>query len=321
MGSVLGPNAPRSFNPKGLTIPPEDARFEKTYTLKFDRTRFSYAYKGGIWSGDTGAWSPQEYFSVFDGNETKTFWPAGSDPIPNSVVRPDKVGRESRNIHARSVMMAYRAVDLPLSLWRAEDLALSPSPGIHKGKACIVVEEKATATGAHRSTLWVDPALDYSVVRCTISQGANVYFKLDIEYEKDQHHGYVPKQWNGVYLKGSGGVKESFRASVADYALNNPEAVGDIVLALPPDTYVIDERTKQRYITRNDGAKRIITAEEDGATYQQLVNSESGQALMTSRSAGWWKWLIAGLLVLCAGFALGILIRRRRRGVWLGQDR
>jgi hypothetical protein len=182
------------------------------------------------------------------------------------------------------------------------------------------MEEKASSTGAHRSTLWIDPALDYSVVRCTMSHGANLYFKLDIEYQKDEQHGYVPRAWNGVFLKASGGIKEAFRASVSDYVLNDSEAVGDIVLTLPPNTYVIDQTTKERYLTRKDGTKRIITAEEDGATYQQLINSESGQALTSSQWATQWKWLLMGAIVSCAGLILAILMIRRRRAALLGRN-
>ncbi len=188
-----------------------------------------------------------------------------------------------------------------------------------RGHQCLVVEEVTKSPDQEKRTLWIDPSRAL-ILRCLIGTQRETCYQINVEYQEDGSHGWVPSRWEiikKVDPLDEAKVCETDSASVTAYAINGPESQEDFSLEFPPGTWVTEEvgpppSTKTiDYITRKGGGKRLITNDDFGATYDQLVNSESGMALRTG-STGSWKWILLGLVG--GSFCVWLVFRQRRKG-------
>jgi hypothetical protein len=81
-------------------------------------------------------------------------------------------------------------------------------------------------------------------------------------------------------------------------------------IAFPPGSRMSDERSREEWIIKANGEKRPILRGDIGATYEQMINSDPGEALGGKRTPFLLTW--PGVLLLSIGIvALGTVIWRR----------
>jgi hypothetical protein len=141
--------------------------------------------------------------------------------------------------------------------------------------------------------------------------------RIDIRYKADARAGWVPEGWDVFEFYPAGQLSETWRARMADYEINPTVASSEFVLEFPPGTRAIDMRDLndvKEYIVREGGRKRMILREDLGASYEQLLNSDPGEAHGRRRSTSLpWHVIVPVGIAVGAGALLAW-----RRG-WLSR--
>jgi hypothetical protein len=150
-----------------------------------------------------------------------------------------------------------------------------------------------------KNVLYVDPAMDYSIVRYSIIVQGALRSNADIRYQRTTDFGWVPSGWDFTSNPGS---SPTLRASeVNEYSLNTPLPRDLFDIQFPLGTHVADERSRQQiksYLIKPSGEVRPILPEDVGATHQQLLESEPGEALVPRPRSSYAPWVFAALGVV-----------------------
>jgi hypothetical protein len=116
-------------------------------------------------------------------------------------------------------------------------------------------------------------------------------------------------------MRKEGTLGESSDVQVVSCILNEPVADSQFDLDFPPGTFVIDRRKpRSEYLIRPDGTKRIITNDDQDASYEELVASESGMAKLVpaKRPNRTYRWLLAACVTLIVLGCVVLWLRRKR---------
>jgi hypothetical protein len=293
-GSELSLEMPERMNPGRKVIPPEDLVVSVPFQLSLDGDKMRYAYDGHLWYHKDGKQYPQRYVSVFDGSTSKEHWPSTPSGYDQGIVRREKYNLAFGNLHVTPVLATYRPLDSRTRLFRSfspGEYTVSAQPGLVQGCSCVILTEKPKRADDMVRSLWIDPAR-HLILRYGTSRQGRVLDQTDIDYRDDGKGGWVPSAWEiaRTDLFHADRLRMAYKATVTDYAVNQPVDPADFQLEFPPGTWVTDEtiqsegRASTDYLVRPGGKNRMIVNTDMGATYEQLLNSESGMALRTPRS-------------------------------------
>jgi hypothetical protein len=135
--------------------------------------------------------------------------------------------------------------------------------------------------------------MDFAILRFTRMVNERIALKIDLYYQRSGDDGWIPAAWDIITMDTDlDRPRLNCHASVTLFQINPPLADTEFQLAFPVGTRVRDLRATPAeggyYIVRNDEQKRKITPDElrRGATYQQMVDTESGQAGVARISLG-----------------------------------
>jgi len=189
---------------------------------------------------------------------------------------------------------------------------------LNKGRG-VLVEETESPQSRKRSFVF-DPALAYSLVRLIVTDRSGTPdYEFDIRYQKSAEGVYVPQSWTYVLFKPDGTVSCLKEARVTRYALNPEVPEETFLLEFPVGTSVYDAKTRERFIQRANGRRRVITPAEEQALvpYSVLLQTESGQTLRELQSPASPRrrselWLVVANVVVVA-VVLGVARFRKRR--------
>jgi hypothetical protein len=141
-----------------------------------------------------------------------------------------------------------------------------------------------------------------------------VTYKVDTNFRADADAGWVTESWDLTEIPGGDSqISRSMRVKMISYKINPLIEESDLELEFPPWTRVVDEKAKTRYLTKEDGGKRMIPLEEANRPYSELLQSElRGDGTFPLFS---WRVLIA---IGVAVTALALLVWRRCRSHAVG---
>lgn len=206
----------------------------------------------------------------------------------------------------------YRASQTDLLSLPGDGLINTGDTGVSAGRRCQIFQEK----GGRRQQFWSDPERNYCIARYRwLLSGGTPHTTIDIEYTDDPAQGPVPTQWTVREFDSDGSLMQQEDAKVTSYEINKEIPADEFRIAFPVGTYVSDQRTRERYIVREDGQKRPVTPAErkGGATYKQLLNSEPGEGL--TRRGSTLRFTLIFLTVFVIIILIGLSLRQRRTTV------
>jgi hypothetical protein len=314
-GVVLSDTMSKEVNPRGVNVPAEDSTRENITTLILDGANWRYEHLGHVIDGRTGNVVPEHTTAVSKDGNGRVYMPKGVYDHPLGNITRLKKEDIPRDLTAKPLFLLLRS--LSVGLFKVEDYAISALKGHVEGGSCVIVQGKQT--DPNREAYWVDPAKDCAIMRYTISNQERVLVKMDLYYARSAEHGLVPARWHIVSSDMNGKTTESTSAFVVDYAINVPMDPRLFELEFPPGTLVrdftapSDFESASRWIVRDDGEKRYVTPHERTASYEQLINSESGQALVAPVSNVLGTWWLVALNIAVFVVALTLIVRRRLR--------
>jgi hypothetical protein len=295
--------------PPGSVVPPEDVTFEVPSSICIDGNKVRYTRDDRQWSAKEKAYVLQPYMTVFNGELGKTFHSKGASyaPWPQALIQ----GRfpDARALYLSPLFMTFRACAPEFRSFDIQTLVLTGRRAVIDGKSCLEVERQL---GSYVERVWIDPSRDYVVVRALSSNTEHPRTKIDIAYRKDADSGWVPEKWDILMFYASGKLQQSMRAKVTSYQINPPVELSEFDIEFPAGTRVKDIRDPNSpvdYIVKENDKKRMILPEEIGATYEQMIRSEPGQALgKRPQSFPFWSVALACVVAAMAG---GLLLWRK----------
>ncbi len=268
-GTMTGMAAKAKRSAVPAPYPPEDVIYTLRQQVSMDERRTRYVVDGYRFSGDEGEFTPGTYWSVFDGIASGMYFGEATDrPTSNTNHRLGFITKIDRteNIHTRAlwpVLVAYRPLLVTEHLLSPGQWRLTGEEGIIEGRTCVLLRKSLRRIEA---IWWLDPNRDCTVLRCQSAVDGSVCSTLDISYKQDSVHGYVPSRWSSTDLIASNmSFDTAATGNVTMFKLNAP--IDDMVFTIqfPVDTWVEDGLAGTKYIIRENGEKRTITAEELGA--------------------------------------------------------
>lgn len=300
------PPALRKNEPEGVN-PPEDLVYDRPVKLLLDGERLRYSYENKMWLPKEKRYVIDSHTSTFDGETSLNYHgPDGLSSFPTAAIYAEKWNSDAGIYHQRALLMAFRPFDFRMSRIDTRNLRLLEEQPFVEGRKCIVLEQ-TPARSESRQLFYVDPERDFTILRFTDENRSRLECKIDINYALDKKAGWIPDRWSLVWELAKEAGPESLTAKVDSYAINPVLDVERFRVQFPAGTWVDDARVtpSSMYLVKEDGKTRPIPRGEASATYEQLWNSEAGEAFLppSKRYVSWW-WVGGVGCILAAGLVL-----------------
>jgi hypothetical protein len=276
--------------------------------MENDKERFEY--EGKEWTHAKQDFRAVKYVSVFDGKIAKDLYANGVGDAnwPVGVIRKGKDYRDAGLAALRPLLLIYRPFVPTLQPTDIRRMTLKDRQAVIDGCPCVELEQILPKNSSIH--LWVDTTRDYILVRRLIIDQGKPSEQIDIRYHTDANIGWVPSGWKIVTHGSKGELFCSISAILADAEFNIGVEPKVFELEFPPAARVQEESANENYILRQDGTKRPILDADIGATYEQMLNSDPGEALQQGKHLRP-RWGLT-LIIACGLSALVVFIWRRR---------
>jgi hypothetical protein len=204
--------------PKGVVIPPEDTTFDVPMVIAFDGERYRFEYTDKIRLSDKRQSVDRTYTATCNESVCKTLYSLTARGWPQGQILPATEPTDL-NGPAFPVLITYRPFNPHGALAKGGLLPLVEQPKcLIDGRECLVFN-----LGRHSNVkiaVCVDPAMDYSIVRFSITVQGELRSNANIRYQRTADFGWVPSEWD--FTRNREGSPELCAAEVKEYSLNRP---------------------------------------------------------------------------------------------------
>ena len=251
---------------------------DKTYRLIVDDKRVRFDEDSTRRSrGEAETMVPYKRLAAYDGEVGTELTAQSSSEYPLGAIEAADLTSGFEFVGSIPLVLAYRGSDWTRAQFLASGQPLNVRSGVLGEVDCRILRSASTQTNPLAYEIWVDPARDFLVLRFVKYIDGKLTSKTDISYVEDAEHQWVPSAWKRSHWNTKQRLRFTVHAKVIDYAINPPIDASTFTIEFVPGTYVYDRRSKEQYIAREGGGKRIVLPSEwkAGATYEQLLNSET----------------------------------------------
>ncbi len=219
--------------------------------------------------------TPIDKVEAFVSGENRFHYQTG--PYPHGVIRESDAVETLDYSGNRAVRFILRPLSTHKQLIKDGYAFSQRTEEGDDGTAYLILEYRS-ANGAMR-TLWLDPRLDYAVVKGTHTAKGTVLEKFRVSHhEPGADDQAILKGWDiELALRGQKKPFLIIECSSVESQEHAPVFSDDYFRpAFPTGTWVVDHRTGENYIQREGGQRRDITEEElsRGIGYRRLLNTE-----------------------------------------------
>lgn len=293
----------------GERLPPDTGRQRiKQCDLAIDGNRLRYAFEGDYWDSAKGEYRDRTYIAVFDGDVAQQYFSPGR-VYGKLVISANAVHQDVGNVHLKPLTLACRALGTSLlPELNPPQCTLAREVGYVDGRACRILERSldgrpAAPSDSRKNQWWIEPERGL-FVRYVSIRSAKPAVQVDVSYKEEPSFGWLPSGWKIARFAGDT-VTETITATVTSASVNEPIPLSEFRIEdLPTGTWIEDRRDDTDTLIRANGTRRPILAADHrpGVTFEDLMNSEPGQAGLTPRSA-LRRWAVYGSIVgvLCLG--------------------
>lgn len=295
-------------------VPPEDVSREFRRSVSLDgMNRMRYEADGAFRAyHEPGDLSQQHYLSVFDSNACKIFWPKPKNRKSGIGYITDKNRNEAvTKLSMKPLLWAFRPMVPSYGNINTINCRIAGKQGMIDERPCIILEEPLEGSQKAIRQYWVDPGMDFAIRRFVSLKRNRVSITMDIDYVPDAASAWIPSGWKYTWAKEDGTLARSGSARVTSSVVNPLINPAEFQFEYPPGTIVTDMRSKEDFLVKEDGSRRVITQEEQDVPYERLLNTESGLAHGRPANSRWALVAVFNLLLL-TGCAIAVLMQRRR---------
>jgi hypothetical protein len=294
------------------TFPNQDSTYNGNLEFWASGAKYRYERKQKEWASSDNKFVDQNITVTYDGTTVRSHTDMKSTgQIPSvGIVKKSKQPAELRDQSLYPFVYNYRAFDRALIGITKADLTVVGDKGDIDGIRCAILERP----GGH--LIWAEMHGDHRVRRyCAMSEGREL-FRIDIDYKPDPAWGAIPSHWTIYEFEVQRAdlpkiLNRSWEYTVVDYKINQPIQDEMFTILFPSTTTIIDQSdamTKIIYV-KKDGSHRQVPSVDNGASEEQLEQSEPGYAHSVRIAPRSTAIVIASIVVLVLGI-IGFLVSR-----------
>lgn len=260
--------------------PPQDAEVTAVRSFAADGDRLAFSNEQALYLPRQQSFVPLSSAAFFDIKTATHFTTIPGDPgwtyvrVYEGKLTPAAVPRTSA---AEAVSRLYRPVTGGLSTpFEFDKFTVSQRTQKIGGVGCVEIAPKDPPKGGGL-VLWCDPERDFLPLRTTQRTERGGY-DLDCEYRKDDKGRWTLTGWRHTALDAKGAARTITKAEVKkpEFA---PKFAPEAFAPKPPvssNVTVYDGgETKENYLIRADGSKRVIAAAEFGKDNADLAKTNA----------------------------------------------
>ncbi|MEX1232404.1 MAG: hypothetical protein WEB58_19315 [Planctomycetaceae bacterium] len=218
---------------------------EQRSSLRLDGERFDYRLDT---TNGSPNYNPTGHRTAFDGNQARYY--SGTSrrgTVGSGIIRSELPSFDINSIFIRPLILAYRATHPRIGRLDENSHRVLPDRYPVGDFSCIVLEE--IGAGPFLRSYWVDPEHGFIVRRYQTTVEGRNDSRMDISYEQDSVHGWVPKVWTIINLDENGDLRSSTVCTVTNFSINKTIPLKEFQLSFPPGTRVIDEVKGKKFIS------------------------------------------------------------------------
>lgn len=203
-----------------------------------------FSFDGKRMREEVGRNGKNDFIASFDCELSKHFSPkgAGGMEFPSgNIMDEDFCSSAAQNVHIQPILWAFMPLESHGGGFAAKNLRVSSTKGRIDNRDCIIVNQEI-GTVDDRVSFWLDPELDYCIVRYDYKWRGNTLSQIDISYEADTVAGWVPVRWTVTSLEPTGRPYRVIESTVTSYEINPSFADDEFVIDFPAGTIVTDNR-------------------------------------------------------------------------------
>lgn len=306
---------------KGEVMPPQDTKLSGRGELYFAGSKCRAALEWPVWGFGDKQFNRSAMDAALTNGVLKTrTWTTRGPTSKLSATPTGTMSKEDWNSwgagSAWPITLIYRGTTVQgqqanIDIYtRARRIQSNTGPGIE------LVQERTERRGEAR--LLVDPARDYFPTRSeSFDRDGKIQGRFVIRSRKDDRFGWVPEAWEVTKFQDAQLIR-TVSCRLDELVIGGPisEEVFDITYV--PGTYVSDTSgdKPRNLIIREGKGPREVLPEEQGASYQRLIETEAGDLVPGRRPSVLTRyvWAVAsGSVVLIVMVFLARRARRARR--------
>ena len=290
-GALMDPSWPIGKNPNKLTLPSRDEAFPAKFELVVAGDKVRYSHTGVAIGFKKGIIPNQLNQSVFNGKEAKSYYEPIAAEYGTGFISDDKTNPDVKTVSLEPILRNLRPFHPSMgfatfaSMLDPSVFRLQSQHALVRGRSCLILERRPTPPDPYTERFYLDPDRDCVIIRSNLLLAGKLVYELDIT-ELKQDIVWVPVEWKSHRYDRDGRLESSITANVTDFSINKDIPDEEFNIEFPPGTWVKVRKggkIVEQFIQREGGQKRLITPEEEGASYAQLLNSESGMAFQVRK--------------------------------------
>jgi hypothetical protein len=264
--------------------PPRDVTLSAKFTLLSQGNDGRFSESRSTWSKESQQAVTQTFVATASGGIEMILFSEGQVPFPNGEITKGEALEYIFNYQpALPIALCYRITSPEFKAFAVQGkMAIEEIP--HQEERIVMVTFPHGNGTAH---LWLARDRGFIPLRYfTVNANGLTTVHLEIDYSRsNSSDGWAPSHWSSTEVFSSDGVSATSRkAHVVDFQINPEIAADQFTLTFPPGAWVNDMISKQRYIVRADGGKRVTTSEETPEDYPRIVSESSGSGLLSGRT-------------------------------------
>jgi hypothetical protein len=283
---------------------PETVKHQERYRLSVDGEKQYYFQESYSWDAKTQNYLVRPYVCVFDGLEARSLWEKTVSDYSSGTIFRQKRHPEAVAVPLAPIALAYRPMDNPNGpiQFTRQSIRDSCRRDMFRGKEMLKISQ---TEGNLMCEAWIDPSAAFSVARFVVSSEGRTLWEANVEHDARGN----PEAWTIQHWLKNAELLESYDARVTKVVINPKIPADRFVIDFPPATGVYDQRTKKHFLIKASGERREVLRSELGATYETLLNTETGKAL--TKVDGRRSWAAIGI-TLCLIVVLTWLLLTKR---------
>lgn len=299
--------------------PPETPRYQVPLDPLFHQvtgTGFDRVLSAGLeMSGHEACRARRFVAAISTDTGTELFEPSSAGKPYEATLWRATEWIESEGLMLRPLLFHFRPLHPIFGGIRSERCRMVTSDGFVNGRRCVVVDEVRSATDVNR--FWVDSERDFVILRWRQQTDQRPLVQIDVEYatggdSSRSERIWDPASWSVMVFAGPEVVRDyPGRERVYQFASMNVRQLerggrqpSDLTeVPILPGTIVLEQSTRKRYLTGNDGSRQILTDRE--------LRRMGLAAADSARSGGFrYEWWLSGAAI---AFIVGAVVLKRRR--------
>ena len=263
-----------------LDIPQEDQYYTQSHKFLFEGEKTAHESTTHLLKLKTNEFYNEIAQNTFDGFECRMLKePDLQNEFPYGRIYPKgKPNIEIDLLTLEPIYQCYHLCSNRLPILNIDRFEIDPAGGDINGTRCIILSDRKSPNSGVNRSYWIDPARNHLILRFVVQNERYLQRRTNFEYVNHAEHGWVPNGWLIESFDESGAITQSIEASVSEFQINPAVSPTDFTIQFPVGTYVDDLPTKGFYIQKENGNERRILVSEKGASYNTLLNTESGMA-------------------------------------------